>query len=191
MICYEYIKLGVTKVFVKDTVFHRLEGERNRLFAESATKLQTIWRGYNERMTFWLIRESSKLMQYWVREYLHAADPSEEVKECVKTLETGNEKECVEAIQHLEELGVREKNVEIITDLGGVKAILTAVDKYPKHQKLNIASTRALSKFSDSEENATRVARGGAVKQMVCFYFCIFFFIFFCIQKKSKNKYKK
>ena len=161
-------RLGISKIFLKDKVFHRLEGDRNALFTKSATMIQRFCRGYSERMSFWIIRESCELLQFQLRQYLKAADPSEEVSKILKIFkESEDEQKIVESIKKLEALGLRHKNVDIIAHLGGVKAIFEVAKRFDGNDKIKRSCTSALSRFSNNEENATKVARSGGVKQMV------------------------
>ena len=161
-------RLGITKIFLKDQIFHKLEGQRNKLFTQSSTIIQTFYRGFSERMEFWLIKESAELLQFRLREYLKAADPSDEVKKILEILQTSqDEKEIVDNIMKLEKLGIRDKNVDIIADLGGVAKIIEVSKKFPNNHEIEVSCTRALARFSNNEENATKVARSGGVRQMV------------------------
>eukprot|EP01083_Nonionella_stella_P115236 341428_1 len=166
-----HYKLGITKIFLKDKIFHKLEGQRNHLFTQSATMIQRFYRGYNERMEFWIVKASADLLQYRLRQYLKAADPTETVKAIIKALQfeeqQPKEEEVIENIMKLEKLGIRDKNVDIIADLGGVKEIIAVSKQFKGNQDIEVACTRALNRFSNNEENATKVARSGGVKQMV------------------------
>lgn len=157
-------RLGITKIFLKDKVFHRLEGARNKLFSKSTIYIQRFYRGYFDQMSFWIEKESAKLLQIYLRQYLNAADPSEQVKQYVQELsETDNADVVVDIIQKLERLGIRDKNVDIIADLDGVKALIAVSKRFPTNNNVKKAVTRALSRFSNSIENSTKVARSGYV----------------------------
>ncbi len=55
-------KLGITKIFLKDKIFHILEATRNAMFTKSATTIQKYCRVYNCRMEFWIIKH---LLNYY------------------------------------------------------------------------------------------------------------------------------
>ncbi len=78
-----------------------------------------------------------------------------------------NSQEIVNNIMNLEKLGILDKNVDIIADLGGVKCIIDVSKKFKGNSDIEMACTRALHRFCNNEENATKVARSAGVKQMV------------------------
>ena len=102
-------------VFLKDSVFHVIEGKRNALFAESATVIQSWYRGITGRKHYEKQKHSATILVTYLQEYLLAADPTSRVKELMELIQTDtNPESIVGAISELERLALRDKNVDII-----------------------------------------------------------------------------
>ena len=105
-------------VFLKDSIFHLIEGKRNKLFAESATVIQSWYRGITQRKHYEKQKYSAKILVTYLQEYLLAADPTSRVKELMEQIQTdSNPESLVGAINELERLALRDKNVDIICTL--------------------------------------------------------------------------
>ena len=55
---------------------------------------------------------------------MKATDPSEEVKSALETMESKEEEDVLNAIGKLDSLASREKNIDVIADLNGHKALI-------------------------------------------------------------------
>lgn len=107
----ENYRIGHSMIFLKDALFHHLEGLRNAFYNRKATVIQAIFRSFRMKKRYLLKKSATLHLQHWLRTFLSASDCSDTVKECLSILHgAGAFTEKRDALVKLESLCFRDKN---------------------------------------------------------------------------------
>lgn len=70
-------RFGVTKAFLKDDIFHKLESKRNRVLIQAARQIQTFYRYYSDGSKFLQMKQSLTIIQLMTKAYLNTTHDSQ------------------------------------------------------------------------------------------------------------------
>eukprot|EP01006_Ploeotia_vitrea_P032779 TRINITY_DN64962_c0_g1_i1.p1 TRINITY_DN64962_c0_g1~~TRINITY_DN64962_c0_g1_i1.p1 ORF type:complete len:2046 (-),score=1282.45 TRINITY_DN64962_c0_g1_i1:42-6179(-) len=175
---------------MKDEVYHRIEGLRADYYNEAAIKIQTLMRGHAQKRKYQKRRLASRILQFWIRKYLAAADRTDEVSAALSSIRGGkntttaggitmssktmpkltsqsSHQDILAAVQSLGAMSTRAANVDNIVKQGGIGALIDTVDDSKVQSSVLAAGTEALGRMAAHSQHSTQIARTGGVKAMV------------------------